>query len=62
MKIGANTSANAIFFRIFNEKQKRTSIKHFMKNKYLITKPSGKMQNISLRTSKITLVDKTQLQ
>ena len=43
MKIGANTSANAIFFQIFNKKQKRTSIKHFMKNKYLIAKPSGKM-------------------
>ena len=42
MRLGANTSANAIFAWIFYEKQKWTSIKHLMKNKYLIAKPSGK--------------------
>ena len=43
MRIGANTSTNAIFVWIFYKKQKRTSIKHLMKNKCLIAKPSGKI-------------------
>ena len=43
MRIGANTNANATLSEFFTKKQKRTSIKHLMKNKYQIAKPSGKM-------------------
>ena len=42
MKTGVNISVNAIFAKIFYEKQKRVSIKTFMKSKYLITKNSEK--------------------
>ena len=42
METGVNISVNAIFAKIFYEKQKRVSIKTLMKNKYLITKYSGK--------------------
>ena len=42
MRTGVNISVNAIFAKIFYEKQKRVSTKSLMKNKYLITKYSGK--------------------
>ena len=42
MRTGVNISVNAIIAQIFYEKQKGVSIKTLMKNKYLITKYSGK--------------------
>ena len=50
METGVNISVNAIFAKIFYEKQKRVSIKTLMKNKYLITKYPGKRLSLPLVT------------
>ena len=46
MRIGAKTSANTNLSESFTKNKKRTSIKHLMKNNYLIAKPSGKKEEI----------------
>ena len=62
-RIGAKTSANTNLSESFTKNKKRTSIKHLMKNNYLIAKPSGKnvkpfFSDKGVNSSKVTLVEK----